>query len=112
MTDLEYWKECISESADSCGLKLTSEQLEMLANDISNAHDTYSQAFYSPGWDDRFKELESNYKKENIKLKEENNEYKRNAEIAVKRLLKLDEHDQINIDQYGGVEVQGTFNYL
>ena len=45
---LDYWKECIGEAADECGLSLTDEQLDCLAGSVQSGHENYGMAFYSP----------------------------------------------------------------
>ena len=87
------------------GLKLTREQLEILANDVSNGHDKYNQAFSSPDWGDVFGELECKYKKEIIELKKESNEYRTNSEMAIKRILNLNLEDHVCIDRHGFINV-------
>ena len=48
MNQLDYWKECISLAAEDCGLAMTSEQLESLADSVQGGHENYGMAFYSP----------------------------------------------------------------
>ena len=42
---MDYWKECISIAADECGLVLTEEQLECLADSVEGGHENYGMAF-------------------------------------------------------------------
>lgn len=46
--DHNYWRDCISEAAEACGLTLTIEQLQCLAEGASGGHECYGMAFYSP----------------------------------------------------------------
>lgn len=48
MASIDYWKECISIAAEDCGLKMTDEQLDMLAGSVESGHENYGMAFYSP----------------------------------------------------------------
>lgn len=91
-TKNDYYKETLQESFEYCGLSATPEQIDLIANDISNAVENESLAFYSPN------EYDSGPTKEDLKnkiksledeinsLKEENRIYsnsvkrRRNAE--------------------------------
>lgn len=44
----DYWKECIAEYAEGCGLVLTEEQLVWMADGVAGAHENYGMAFYQP----------------------------------------------------------------
>lgn len=48
MTPIDYWKECISEAAEGCGLTLTDDQLAALADGVNGGHECYGMAFYAP----------------------------------------------------------------
>lgn len=48
MNSLEYWEECISEAAESCGLAMTPEQHVTMAEAVAGAHECYSMAFGAP----------------------------------------------------------------
>jgi hypothetical protein len=104
MSDLDYWKECIAQSAEDCDLSLTDIQLEILANGASSAHEMYSQAYYDPGWDDRLSEIEREYKKKEKDHQQQFDKYIRNAETAVKRILSIHPDDNISIGDYGEIE--------
>jgi len=58
---LDYWKECISCGADECGLTLTSEQINDLAEAVQGGHEHYGQAFYSPPASDRIGVIENEW---------------------------------------------------
>lgn len=103
MSDLNYWEECIAQSAESCDLKLTKEQLETLASDVSISHEHYGMAFYSPPDSDRYSDLEDEYKKKIKDLEREFNKYKDNAETAVKQALRQYSDSQVTIGEHGEV---------
>lgn len=48
MSTIDFWRECISNAAEDCGLTLTDEQIFVLAAAVEGGHENYSQAFYSP----------------------------------------------------------------
>ena len=48
MKRIDYWKECISQAAEGCGLTLTAEQLEYMADAVEGGDENIGQAFYSP----------------------------------------------------------------
>lgn len=62
MNPIDYWEECISQSADECGLALTKDQLEYLAEGVKGAHENYDMAFYTPPASDRLADIEREYK--------------------------------------------------
>lgn len=44
---MNYWKDCISIAADECGLELTKEQLETLADAVESGHENISNQIES-----------------------------------------------------------------
>ena len=42
MSNLDYWKETLSEGAEECGLKITEKQLDCLAETVQISHENYS----------------------------------------------------------------------
>ena len=68
MDELDYWKECLGESAGSCNLEVKDSQLQQLAEDVKAGHDYFGQAFYQPPASDyygeKIKELEDKLKRE------------------------------------------------
>jgi hypothetical protein len=45
MEKLDYWKEGISDAARECGLEITNEQLNYLANAVRGGHECYDMAY-------------------------------------------------------------------
>jgi len=41
---MDYWKECIQEALNECGLIATNEQISAMAKFIENSHENYSTA--------------------------------------------------------------------
>lgn len=103
MTDLDYWKECIVIAADDCDLEMTPEQLEYIADSVSSGHEHYGMAFYSPSSSDRINDIEEEWKRRLKALQAEFDAYRNNAEVAVKRALKVHRDDCITIGEYGEV---------
>lgn len=103
MTDVEYWKECISIAADECELSLTDEQLTCLAESVSGGHENYGMAFYSPSASDRYYDIEREWEGKYKALQSEFDKYKNNAETAVKRALNQYEDSSVSIGEYGEV---------
>lgn len=103
MNDDEYWKECISQSAEECGLKMTDDQLECIADSVKSGHEHYGMAFYSPPDHERRDDIEKEWK---AKLKDKDEEiesYRRNAETAIKQALRQHSDANISIGKYGEV---------
>lgn len=103
MTDLDYWEECISLSAEDCNLTLTSEQLKCLAESVSGGHDCYGMAFYSPPDSDRYNDIEREWEKKYRDLEKTLSNYQRNAETAVKQALRVHNDASVSIGEYGEV---------
>ena len=103
MTDLDYWKECISIAAEECDLSLTTEQLEALADGASKGHEYYGMAFYSPPPSERLREVEDEWKRKLAALQAEFDAYRDNAETAVKRALCQHRDANVSIGKYGEV---------
>lgn len=103
MTDLDFWKECISLGCDECNLELTSEQLECLAGSVSGGHENYGMAFYSPPSSERYESIESEWKKKLADLQADFDAYRRNAEGAVKQALRVGRDENVSIGQHGEV---------
>lgn len=70
--NMKYWVECISEALDDAKLIATEEQIQILADWVSGAHENYGMAF---GYDcissplvDENKELKEKLSKEKRKI--------------------------------------------
>lgn len=99
----DYWKECVSIAADECGLKLTKEQLECLAESFEGCHDNYGLAFYSPPSTDRISDIERQWKAKLAAKELELERYRNNAETAVKQALRQRSDAIVSIGEYGEV---------
>jgi len=107
MNTREYWKECISISADECGLSLTDEQLECLASSAEGGHENYGMAFYSPPASDRMNEIEREWKMKHAALQREFDIFRGNAETAIKKALRQRSDANVSIGEYGEVFCHG-----
>lgn len=103
MTDLDYWKECVSIAADECDLSMTEEQLSYIADSVSSGHEHYGLAFYSPPASERISDIEGEWKRKLDALQAEFDKYKGNAETAVKRALRQNRDSNVSIGDYGEV---------
>jgi len=99
----DYWQECMAIAAEECGLTLTQEQLDCLANGAESGHEHYGMAFYSPPASERLSEIEDGYKAKLKALQAEFDAYRENAETAVKRALRVHRYDNVSIGQHGEV---------
>jgi hypothetical protein len=103
MTTKDYWIESMSEAAEECELTLTKEQLECLAYNAQMCHENYGMAFYSPPSSERYEDIEREWKAK-LKAKEkELEQYRTNAETAVKRALRQHSDANVSIGEYGEV---------
>ncbi|MBI0520937.1 hypothetical protein F6Q07_23090 [Pectobacterium parmentieri] len=103
MTDLDFWKECISIAADECELTITAEQLNYLAESASGGHENYGMAFYSPPDSERYDDIEREWKKKYKALEVEFDKYRSNAEKAVGQALGQDRDANVSIGEHGEV---------
>ena len=103
MNATDYWKECISIAAEDCGLEITADQLQSLAESVEGGHENYGMAFYSPPDRERMDDIEKEWK-EKLKAKERELErYRVNAETAVKQALRQHSDANVGIGEYGEV---------
>lgn len=103
MSDIDYWKECISIAAEECDLTLTVEQLEYLADSASKGREYYGMAFYSPPPSERLNEVEREWKRKLDALQAKFDAYRDDAETAVKRALRQHSDSSVSIGKYGEV---------
>lgn len=99
----DYWSECIALAAEECGLALTPEQIECLADGAESGHEHYGMAFYSPPEGDRLADIEREWKKKVADLEARLATYRDNAETAVKQALRLRRDDHVTIGSHGEV---------
>ena len=103
MNDKDYWRECIQNSADECGLEITSEQLECLADGVIGGNECYDMAFYTPPASDRIAVINDEWKEKFKRLQQEFDDYRNNAEIAVKKALNQFSDANVSIGKNGEV---------
>ena len=102
-TTTDYWTECIAQAAEDCGLEMTPEQLGAIATAAEAGHECYGQAFYSPTASDRVSDIQSEYDRKLKSLRAEFDQYRSNAEAAVKKALRVHRDDRVSIGTYGEV---------
>jgi hypothetical protein len=101
VSDSDYWRECISQSAEECGVALTDEQLSAIAEDVSVGHRQYGMAFYSPPSSDRVDDIRDEWKGKLAKLQREFDDYRANAESHMKRATRLHSDANVSIGRDG-----------
>lgn len=99
----DYWNECIAQAAEECGLKLTPEQLDCLANGAESGHKHYGMAFYSPSWCERIDDIKREAADKLKSLQSEFDAYRNNAETAVKQALRQYDDTHVTIGEHGEV---------
>ena len=103
MKSNDYWKECISIAAEECGLEITDNQLQSLAESVEGGHENYGMAFYSPPNHERLDDIEKEWKAK-LKAKDQESErYRVNAETAVRQALRQHSDANVSIGEYGEV---------
>lgn len=106
-TQNDYWRECISIAAEECGLTLTPEQLNYVADAVEGGHQHYGMAFYSPPPSDRLNAIEREWKEKLQAARDQHECYARSAEAAVKRVLRLHHSDRVLIGDDGEIHRYG-----
>lgn len=107
MDHADYWKECISDAADECGLSMTEDQTACLARAAELGHEYFGMAFYSPPPGERIASIEQEWKERLLALQKDYDRYVSNSETAVKKALGLYKDSQVTIGKYGEVLVHG-----
>lgn len=97
MKEKDYWEECISLGAEECGLRLSAEQIDCLAESVMSGHENYDMAFYTPPSSDRIYSIEKEYELKLKRLQTEFDAYRCNAESAVRQALKQPKHSSLSI---------------
>lgn len=105
MNDYNYWEDCLCDAAWEVELDMTPKQLSSLSEAVQRAHEHYDYAFYTPPSSDRLNDIERVWEAKYKELQQEYDEYKQNAEAAVKRVGKFRPDTHISIEKYGEVEV-------
>jgi hypothetical protein len=100
---IDYWKECISVGAEECGLPISQEQIDYIAERAMYAHEEYGMAFYTPPATDRVSDMKREFNEKIEKEQRENERFRKNAENAIKSSLKLSQDSRISIDDNGEV---------
>lgn len=101
MNPKDYWLECVSQSAEDCGARLTDEQLSAIAEDVRVGHEQYGMAFYSPPSSDRMNDIRDEWKRKLDNLQREFDDYRTNAESHMKRATRLHRDENISIGRDG-----------
>lgn len=99
----DYWKECVTIAADECGATLTAEQINYIAESVEGGHECYGMAFYSPPQSDRYAQIEREWKLKLDAKQRELDQYRENAEMAVKQALRQHSDAQVTIGKRGEV---------
>jgi translation elongation factor EF-Tu-like GTPase len=100
---IDYWKECVATAADECGVSLSAEQLQYIAESVEGCHDNYGLAFYEPPASDMLSEVERKWEQKYKALRAEFDAYENNAEKALKRALRMPGDSLVGIDSRGDV---------
>lgn len=107
MSHTDYWAETISEAACECGLSIAPEQLVSLSKAVEMSHDNYGQCFYQPPASDMVAHEEREQEKRYKKLQKEFDDYRSNAETAVKQALRVRPDSLVGIGEHGEVTMYG-----
>lgn len=103
MKKINYWEECIQLGAEECGLTLTNEQVNSLAQSAQASHENYGLAFYSPSSNDRLDEINREWEQKFKTLKSDFEKYRNDAETAVKKALGQRNDSLVDIGENGQV---------
>jgi len=108
----DYWQEAFMlalESMDRFDIveSMTPEQLKEMGEALSGSYENYGDAFYSPPASDRINDIERHHKARFAALQREFDDYRANAETAVKQALRQPSDADVSIGKYGEVTRYG-----
>jgi len=103
----DYYAEGLSESFDEHGITATPEQIKAIALDMAGYAEHESQAFYTPPASDRIADIERGWQAKYNELKKEFEKYQGNAEVAVKKALRVYRDASVSIGEHGEVLAHG-----
>lgn len=99
----DYYAECVESAADEVGLKLTPEQTKYIGEAVEGAVENVGMAFYSPPASDRYAQIEREWEAKYKALEKEFDQYRDNAETAVKVALRQHREAHVSIGEHGEV---------
>jgi 23S rRNA A1618 N6-methylase RlmF len=102
-THKDYWIDCITDALYECDASLRPDQISYVAEAVQNNHENYGMAFYTPPSSDRVYDIEKQHEEKYKKLQKEFDEYRNNAESALKKALKQKKDSNISINENGDV---------
>ena len=80
---IDYWRDSLIVAAEGCGLTLSKEQANYLAEAMAGSHENYGLAFHRPSADDRLRTMR---REQDDAYKRLTEEAQRQHGIAIKRL--------------------------
>lgn len=101
----DYWVECISIAAEENNIKLTKEEIGILADAAENGHECYGQTFNEPPARDYYSGVEDDLRKKIKDLQAELDEYRDGAAKAVRRVGKIGYGYDLRVHKDGSVDV-------
>lgn len=107
MDAFDYWKECVSEAAESCGVELTEEQVIHIAASVEGCHENFGMAFYSPPPSDRLAVIEQEAQAKYDRLEREFEAYRDNANTAIRKALRQHPDAVVSVEEGGEVYRHG-----
>lgn len=99
----DYYAEGLSQSFDEHGVTATREQIQAIAEDLLVCIEHQGMAFYEPPASDRIGDIEREWKAKYAALQKEFDDYRGNAEKAVKCALRQHDDANVSIGKYGEV---------
>ena len=104
----EYWQEAFECALDGEGLyhlveQMTTEQRQSVGKSLRISQECMSQAFYTPPPSDRINAIESAWRGKLAALQREFDDYRENAETAVRKALRQPQDASLTIGEYGEV---------
>lgn len=104
----EYWEEavaCAFDEADAWGAYagLTKEQCAQIGESLQGSHENYGMAHYTPPPSDRINQIEREWEAKFKALQREFDNYRQDAETAVKQALRQNRDADISIGKHGEV---------
>ncbi len=103
----DYYAEGLADAFDEHGITATPEQIKAVAESVAGYAEHEGQAFYTPPASDRIADIERGWQAKYDALKKEFEKYTGNAEVAVKKALRVHSDASVSIGEYGEVLAHG-----
>lgn len=103
-----YWEEAVAIAFEEAGAwsayaGLTKDQCQKIGESLEGSHENYGMAHYTPPPSDRINQIEREWEAKFKTLQREFDDYRGDAEAAVRKALRQRVDTQVSIGKHGEV---------